>query len=89
MSERITPNWIDLVDKSDDELRDILSELNSPSLRKLTREAIHALEDYRDYVQHEKEEKQWLYGKLNQIGNIIERGRKEIPNSNLSHRTDH
>lgn len=73
MSNPITPNWHDLIDKTDDELREVLSELNNQSLRKLTRETIKSIVEHRDHIQFQKEAKGKLYDQLNQIAELAER----------------
>lgn len=78
MSNSITPSVIELVKLNDDELREVISELNRPSLMKLCREAIHAVKGRNEYIDHVKHENEELYGKLNRISDIIEQGRKEL-----------
>lgn len=55
MGKNITPDYTTLIDKNEDELREILSELNNASLRKLTRELIGAVVEYRDAAKYERE----------------------------------
>ncbi|NGP45992.1 hypothetical protein G4V62_13920 [Bacillaceae bacterium SIJ1] len=75
MGKPITPSVNELLKLSEDELREVLSELNSMSLRHLCRNSIRAINDYKSVVQYENNEKQKLYGMLNNISDIIERGR--------------
>ena len=70
MENSITPKWLDLIDKTDDELRGILSDLNKQSLRKLTRETILAISEHRNYIEEQREVEQNLYMQLNQIAEL-------------------
>lgn len=74
MSNPITPSWKDLINKTDDELRDILIDLNKQSLRKLSRETILAfsehLAEHQKYIQSQEEKTQGLYVQLNEIAKL-------------------
>jgi hypothetical protein len=70
MSDRITPNWSDLIEKTDDELREILSELNAQSLRYLAKSMVQVIIEHRDYVKYQEEEKTELFHRLNKIVEI-------------------
>ncbi|GAA5417968.1 hypothetical protein Pryu01_03046 [Paraliobacillus ryukyuensis] len=75
MSNSITPNYDDLMNISEDELAETLSDLNNASLRKLVKEIIKAIDDYRAYCHHLEHKNQLLYGRLN---NIVALAEKEI-----------
>ncbi|TDQ35259.1 hypothetical protein [Aureibacillus halotolerans] len=76
MGKPITPSVNDLLKLSNDELREALVELNSMSLRHLCRNCIKTIHDYKEHVKYEDKEKQELHGILNNISDIIERGRQ-------------
>lgn len=75
MSNSITPNYNDLMNMSEDELTEMLSDLNNASLRKLVKEIIKAINDYQAYYHHLEHKNQLLYGRLN---NIVALAEKEI-----------
>lgn len=56
MSRFITPTIPELVIKSDDEIRECLSDLNNASLRKITRESVNQIKNYQKHVYYQKEE---------------------------------
>lgn len=73
MTQSITPHWSDLEKKTDDELREILSELNNASLRKLTRETILAMQSNNKHIQYQSEEITALNNKLKMIKTTIDK----------------
>ncbi len=75
MGNRIKPSINDLMTMNDDEIRECLSEHNRGTLMVLSREMVGVLRDYHRLVDELKDEKQLLYGRLN---NIIALAQEEI-----------
>lgn len=73
MSISITPNTSELAVKSDDELRECLSELNNASLKKIAREAIHANTTHRKHIQYQSIKIDKLEKRLNSVARLAER----------------
>ncbi|MGF7535048.1 hypothetical protein AAGG74_15365 [Bacillus mexicanus] len=71
MDKNITPDYTTLIDKTEDELRDILSELNNDSLRKLTRELVGAVVEYRDAAKYERELASKIQKRYDDVVNLV------------------
>lgn len=67
--------------KKSREIDELIDDLRTTQGATLSREGCLELADFIDdlqlYISEKDKEIQWLYGKLNQIGDIIERGRNE------------
>lgn len=73
MNSPITPRLLELVGKTDDELRETLSDLNNASLRKLAREAIKGIGEHRFYIDEQKEQINKMQKRLYNIIALAER----------------
>lgn len=75
MSGFITPRISELVSKTDDELRELLSGLNNASLRKISRELTHEVTDHRLYILEQRR----TIGKLrDRLRNVSKLASKEV-----------
>lgn len=75
MNNPITPRISEIVSKTDDELRELFSELNNASLRKIVRETIHEIKVYQKYIQCQNNKINKLEKRLY---NVAELANKEI-----------
>lgn len=51
----ITPALSKLIVLTDDELREVFSELNNASLRKIARETVHEIKIYQKHIQYQND----------------------------------